>query len=164
MVTDSKEEVIKKRNKRAAKRKERLEKFCALIRSSLTSRSKSSLFLIPRLMSTLVPAFMAAPMPTCFFNPRSFVDLLSYYIPTFVSRPGSYDVSLSHYIPTPAVSTTLSLPCATPDYHPRSFALFSFCLLPAPVVSCYGILALLLPLPILDLSLPPKSLPLRIFK
>ena len=59
IVTDSKEEMVKKMNKCAAKKKERLAKLCALIKCFLFSYPKSSLFLSPRSMSAFVPTSLS---------------------------------------------------------------------------------------------------------
>ena len=81
VVTFSEEKVVKKQNKYAAKRKERLAKLCALVRSPLSPYPKSSLFLspysLPASMPALVPTFVSAP----FFRLRSLDALLSGCVP-----------------------------------------------------------------------------------
>lgn len=64
VVTDSKKEMVKKKNKPSAKRKEQLAKFRAPIGSFLSSYPKSSLFLSPHSVPALVSALVPAPMPT----------------------------------------------------------------------------------------------------
>lgn len=63
VVTDSKEEVVKNKNKRAAKRKKRLKKLRALIGSLLFSRLESLSLLSLHPMPALVPALVPAPVP-----------------------------------------------------------------------------------------------------
>lgn len=65
VVTDFKEEVVKKKNKYTAKKKERLTKLYILVGSLLSPHLESSLFLssyfVPTLMSTHVPAPISYP-------------------------------------------------------------------------------------------------------
>ena len=74
VVTDSEEEVVKKKNKCTAKRKERLAKLCASVGSPLFFCPESSLFSTPRSIS--------APVPALFFRPGSPVVLSSGRLPT----------------------------------------------------------------------------------
>ena len=99
-----------------AKKKERLAKLCALVRSSLFFHFKFSVFLSPR--------FVPAPMPA----------FILIFVSAPFSRPGSPVILLSGYVPAPAT------------------------------VFCCGILAFLLPLPVLGPSLPLGLLLLRTFK
>ena len=80
VVIKSEEKMVKNKNKRAAKRKERIAKLCAPIASSLFSYLESSFFLSPRFVFLLMPALMPASMPTPLFYLRSSVVLLSGYI------------------------------------------------------------------------------------
>ena len=64
VVPDFEEEVVKKKNKHAAKRKKRLAKLCALVGSLLSSRPKSFLLLLSCSVPAPVSALVPAPMPT----------------------------------------------------------------------------------------------------
>lgn len=63
IVMDSEEEMVKKKNKCVAKRKERLVKLCAFVRSLLFPYPKSSLFSSLCSMPAPMPAIISAPMP-----------------------------------------------------------------------------------------------------
>ena len=154
VVTNFEKEVMKKKNKYAAKKKKRLAKLYVPIRSFLSSCFESSPLLLPCPLHTLVlvfvfafiPVLVLASMPVLVFHSGSPVILLTYHIHALISCPESPAILLSCYMPTPARFATLSLSCHT-------------------FVSCCKILALLLPLfSILDLSLLFGSSPLRTFK
>ena len=102
VVTDSGEKVVKK-NKRAAKRKERLVKLRALVGSPLSFCPESSLFLLPRSMPALVPAFVPAPVPALMPAP------LLAPMPTPFSRSGSFVVLSSGCVPAPATISCRAL-------------------------------------------------------
>ena len=80
VVIDLEEEVVKKKNKRAAKSKEWFVKLRSPVESPLSPRPKSSSFLLPRFVpafvTTLVPAFLPVLMPAL--------------VPTLVPAPFSY--------------------------------------------------------------------------
>ena len=98
VVTDFEEKMVKKKNKRAAKRKERLAKLYALVGFLLSPYSEFSLLLLSyfvpvlvpdlvpapmlALVAAFVPALLPAPMPTPFSCSRSSVVLLSGCVPT----------------------------------------------------------------------------------
>ena len=137
VVTDSGEDVVKKKNKRAAKKKEWLAKLRAPVRSPLSSRLESSSCLLPRFMRTPVPALVPTPVPA--LGPALVPALMSAPMPAFV--PALVPVLISR---------------------PRSLALLSSC---HASISCYGILALLLLLlTMLGLLLFLGFSPLRTFK
>lgn len=135
IVTDFEREVLKKKNKCAAKKKERLVKFPAFVEFFLSPSSESSPFLLPYFMPTpilaLVPALIPTPVPAL--------------VPTFVSRLGLPAILLSCCIPIPAVSTAFSLPQHA-------------------LVSCCEILVFLSLLLMLDLSLFLGSSTFKTFK
>lgn len=135
IVIDSKEEVVKKKYKYVARRKERLVKLYAFIKSFLFPCLKSSPFL--SLYSILAPMFglMLTLIPTS----------LLVFILTLVFCLESFAVLLFCYVPTPAISAAFFLPCHT-------------------FVFCCGILALLLPLFMLSLLLFLGFLTLKILK
>ena len=125
IVTDSKEEVVKKKNKRAAKTKERLTKFCALVESLLSPCPKSSFFLLPHSVPAPMPALVSTPVLSLVLAPMlAFVPTpVSALVPVSLSRSGSPVVLSSGRMPTPAAVSRRKIP------------------------------ALILPLPILGLSL-----------
>lgn len=92
VVTDAEEEVVKKKNEHAAKKKERLPKLHALVGSTLSLCPKSSPFLSPRSMPIPVPAPMPAPVTTPISCPGSSTILSSRCVSAPVSRPGSLAV------------------------------------------------------------------------
>ena len=97
IVTNFEEEVVKKKNKHVAKRKERLTKLYAPIGSFMS--------LYPESSSLLLPCFVSAPMPTCvpalipalIFHTRSPTILSSRYVPTLVSYLGSPTILMSRH-------------------------------------------------------------------
>lgn len=91
VVIDFEEEIVKKKNKHAAKRKEQFAKLCIPIRSLLFAFFESLFFLSSRSMSALMPAFMPTPMP-------AFVLVL---MPTSISCFGSFTVLFSYCISAP---------------------------------------------------------------
>lgn len=95
VVTDSEEEVVKKKNEHTAKKKERLPKLHTLVGSTLSPCPKSSPFLLPCSMSTPVPAPMPAPVTTSIFCPGSPTISLFRHELAPISRPGSLAVLLS---------------------------------------------------------------------
>lgn len=159
VVTGFKEKMVKKKNKPSAKRKERLVKFCVLIRSSLFSRLKSSSFLsfcsvpffVPTLVITLVSCLEFFAVSSSFYMPalssrsRSPAVLLSYCVPALVSHFRYPAILLSCYIPAPAASVAFSFP------H------YAF-------ISCHKILTLLFPLLPLSPPLLFRSSIFRTFK
>ena len=161
--------MVKMKNKRATKRKERLAKLHALFGSLLSSCLGSSVVLLSHCMPTLV------------FRLGSLAISSSPCILVSISRPGSSTVSLFHYVLTlvsclgsPAISLSPLLPASVSC--PGSPAVLSSCCLPAlaastalslphhALASRHGISALLLLLPVLGLSFPFGSSTLRIFK
>ena len=96
--------MVKKKNKRAAKRKERLAKLYAPIRFSLFFRPESSFLLSPYSVPALVPALVPPPLPA--FVPASVPAPVPALVPTLVpasfSRLGSSVVLLSSCVPAPA--------------------------------------------------------------
>lgn len=131
VITNYKKEVVKKKNKCAANKKERLAKLCASVGSFSSLYFESSFFLLPccmlapmsALVPALVPVFMPALKPTLVLAPMlaSFSHLRSLVVLSF------------DHLPVPAASSALFLP-----HH--------------AFVSCYRILALLLSLFVLGLS------------
>ena len=110
VVSDFEEEVLKKKNKRAAKKKEWLAKLRALVGSPLSPHLESSFFSSPRSMSALVLALMPAPMPG--FVPASVPAPIPTPVPAPLSCLGSFVVLSSSCIPTLAAVShqTLMLP------------------------------------------------------
>ena len=104
VVTDSEEKVVKKKNKRVAKIKERLAKLCAPVGSPLSPRPESSLFLSPRSVPAPVPALVFAPLPTP--------------VPAPLSRPGSPVVLSSGRVPAPAAVSRQALMSPLPMLGP----------------------------------------------
>ena len=100
VVTDSEEEVVKKKNKRTAKRKERLAKLCAPVKSPSSSCLESSLFLSPRFVPTLVPALVPATVPS--LVPIPMPAPVPALVPTPLSRLRSFVVLSSGRLPAPA--------------------------------------------------------------
>lgn len=141
VVIDSEQEMIKKKNKHAAKRKEQLIKLCVLVESPLSLYLKFFLFLSPYFVSASMPALITIPI-SCF---ESSTIMLSSYMPTPVFYLGSLVLLSFHYMSTPAASLALSLPRHT-------------------FVSCCGISALLLLLFLLSPPLSLRSSLLRTFK
>ena len=103
IVTNSKKEMVKKKNKCAAKRKERLAKLYAPVGSSLSPRPESflllSLYSVPALLPALVPTPILALMPAP----------LSAFVPTLFSCSGSSVVSSSGFVPAPAAISCQAL-------------------------------------------------------
>lgn len=95
VVMDSEEELVKKKNKYAAKKKERLAKLQAPVGFTLSPYPKSSPFLLSCSMPTSMPAFIPAPVTTPIFRPRSPAILSSYHVPAPISRPRLLAVLLS---------------------------------------------------------------------
>ena len=119
VVTNLEEEVVKKKNKHAAKRKERLAKLCAPIRSPLsfcpeffpfllpcfvlasipalvpTSVPASVPALVPTLEPALIPALVLAPVST--FVLILLPTFVLAPVPALVSRPRSFVVLLSRH-------------------------------------------------------------------
>lgn len=91
VVMDSEEEILKKKNKRVAKRKEQLAKLCILVGCLLSPFPK----LFPLLLSRSVLAPMLALMTIPIFYPGSFAVLLSRYMLAPNSHLGSLAISLS---------------------------------------------------------------------
>lgn len=106
---NSKEVLVKKKNKCAAKKKERLAKLCTLVRFFLFFCPESSLFLSFYSISTLVHALISALVPFLIPTPISnlkFSTVLLFYcvlIPAiFIALFLSFNVFISCYgIPTP---------------------------------------------------------------
>ena len=101
IVTNFKQEMIKKKNEYAIKRKTRLTKLYAPIKFLLSLRSKSFLFLSPCFMPTFVPVFMLVFMPV----------FVSAHLFTPVSCLGSCVVLSSGCMPVPAVCVAFFLSC-----------------------------------------------------
>ena len=169
IVTDFEEEVVKKKNKCVAKRKEQLAKLCTPIVSSLSSCLWSPAVLLSRYIPApvshhrspavllshhvlalvfclgftvlLLSCHVLAPV-SC---PGLPAVLLFYCLPTLIAHPESLAVLLFCRMPAPAVSLALSSPCCAP-------------------VSCCEISALLLLLFVFAPPLLLRSSPLRIFK
>lgn len=99
VVTDLEEEVVKKKNKCAAKKKERIAKFHDFVRSLLSPHPEFSPFLLPCSMPAPMPALMLALVPTLMpaFMPASMPALVSASIPALVSHLKSSNVLLSCY-------------------------------------------------------------------
>ena len=120
VVTDSEEEVVKKKNKRAAKRKERFAKLCAPIGSFSSPCPKSSFLLSPHSVPTPVHALMPAPMST--FVPAPVTALVpapvSTPMPVPLSRPGSPVVLSSGCVPAPATVSHRTLMSQLPMLGP----------------------------------------------
>lgn len=142
VISDYEEKVLKKKNKCVVKGKKRLKKLCAPGGSLLFPRLEYS--------SLLSPRFMPTPMPTPVF--------------TSIFRPGSPTILSSYRMSAPTVFAVLSLLCSASSSYPRSSALSSYCLIPILSISRHGILALLLPLLVLDLPLSLESSLFKIFK
>lgn len=154
VVRDSEKEVVQKKNKCMAKRKERLKKLHTPIGSLSSPHPKSSSFLIPHPLPTLISALVLAPMLTPMFAP----------MPGLISRPRSPAVLSSRYIPTQAKFVTHFLLCPAPSSCLRSSPLLFFHSVPVPVISRCGILTHLLPFLVLGLSLLLESSSFRTFK
>ena len=169
IVMDSQEEVVKKKNKRADKKKEQLAKFYVLGRLALFSRLGSSVILVS----------CHIPVPISRFG--SSAVLLSDYMPAVVSCPGSPAVLSSYCVPTPvscSKSPAVLLFHCLPSLIscPGSLAIVSSCCVLDPAVfaaffllfytllSCYKIATLLLLLFVLGLPFSIGFLPFRIFK
>lgn len=152
VVTDSKEEVVKKKNKYTAKRKQRLAKPYPAIKyfsfPCLESFSFLSLFFMPAFVPAIMPALIFALMPAFISYLKSLTILSSYHMPTPVFYPRSSASLLSYHLPT-------LVSCL------RSLAVLLFCHV---FVSCYGISALLLPFLILGLPFLFRSSLFEIFK
>lgn len=101
IVTDSDEEVVKKKNKCVAKKKWRFAKLGIFVGSSLSFHPKFSSFLLfcsmPALMHILVPALIPTFMPAFISHFRSLAVLLSCHIPAPISHLGSLIVLLSRH-------------------------------------------------------------------
>lgn len=109
VVTDSEEEVVKKKNKRMAKRKKWLVKLSTLIKSLLSSCPESSLFLLSYSVPTPVPVLMPALVPTPLPAPVSYLRSLA--------------VLSSGRVPALAVFVALFLLCHTPISYCKILAL-----------------------------------------
>ena len=103
VVTNSEEKVVKKKNKCAAKKKERLAKLHALFGSFLSLCLEFSLFSSPRSVPALVPALVPAPVPALVTAPLPAPVLALVLAPFY--RFGSYIVlSSGHMLAAAAVS------------------------------------------------------------
>ena len=107
VVTNCKQKMIKKKNKRATKKNKWLTKHCALVSYFLFSCSEISLFLSPcflpppvfALMPAFVPALVLTISPAPNFYPGSLAILSSYHIPAPDFCPGSPNVLSFCYLP-----------------------------------------------------------------
>ena len=104
VVTNSQEEVVKKKNKCVAKRKKRLAKLRSPVRSLLFPCPESSLFLLPYLLPTPMPAFVFVLVPA--FMPAS----ISTPMPAAFSCLGSPVVLLSSRVSVPAAVSCRRIP------------------------------------------------------
>lgn len=146
VITESEEEVVKNKNKRTIKRKERFAKLCVLVESPSSPHPEFFPFSSACSMPALVPALVPAPISASVSCSESAAISLFRRLPAIVSRPRSPGILLSCCVPAPARSAAFSLP---------RHALISHCV----------ILALLLPPPnALSSPLLLGFLPLRIFK
>lgn len=116
------EEVVKKKNENTAKKKKWLAKLCTSVGFTLFFYPESSIFSLLCSVLTFVPTLMPAPMPA--LVPAS----TPVFMPAPVSHPESPAVLLFCCMSAPAISALFSSP---------RYAL----------ISCCGILALLLLLP-----------------
>lgn len=102
VVINSKKEVVKKKDKCTAKRKEQLAKLCG---SSLSPCHKSSPLSLPCFVPVFLPTFVPAPI----------FALVPAFMPTFVLAPifclKSPAVLLSYCLLTLAASKDFSSPC-----------------------------------------------------
>lgn len=135
LVTDSEEKVVKKKNKRVAKRKERLAKLCALVRFPSSPHFKSSPLFLSCFVPAPVPAIVPTPVPA----------LILTLVTTPISCLASLAILSSYCVPVPAAFAALSS-----SSHAS--------------VSYRGILALLFLLPVLGLPLRLRSSPIKTFK
>ena len=85
IITDFEEEIMKKKNKRVFKKKERLTKLCALFRSFLSPCLESTFLLLLCFVPAHVPTFRSAPMPAPVSYPRSPAILSSGYVPALAA-------------------------------------------------------------------------------
>lgn len=133
VVTDSEKEVMMKKNKYAAKRKEQLAKFCSPIKSFLSPCPEFSSFLLPcfapALMPTLVPTLVPALMPTFMPVPVSYSGFLaillshSLLVSVFCLRFPA--ILSSCCVPALARFIALFLLCHTPVFYCRILAFLS---------------------------------------
>ena len=132
VVTNLEENMIKKKNKHAAKRRKRLAKLCSPLGSLLSPYPESSPLSSPSAMPALMPAFVPTIVPAPM--PALMPALVSVLVPAFVPAP---------------IPALILVFMSTPVSHPGSPTILLSC--HSPVFYC-GIPALLSPLPsMLDL-------------
>ena len=109
VVTDSKEKMVKKKNKRVAKKKEWLAKLHTFIGSLLSPYLEFSPFLLPCFVPASIPVLVSILIPTLMsaLISASILALVS----ALISRSRSFAVLPSCCLPTLAASAALSLPC-----------------------------------------------------
>ena len=111
VITDSEEEVMKKKNKHTAKKKEQLAKLHAPVGSPLSPCPESFLLLSRRSVPALVPALVPAPVPAPLPAPVPALmpAPVPAPLPAPLSCPGSPVVLLSGCVPTPAAVSRRAL-------------------------------------------------------